>query len=148
MINYKPLSGDNGFQFGLNYICVVVTKGQGEVATQKCNCFHSPSPQNTTPLLMIQGNIIRQEKKFPSTHISIGTSIPITKTSKPIIKISLLKKNIQSHKGGKLLLCFKELTKISHMQSWKNMSPIIIFICLKAWLARSSLVAKLYIHMY
>jgi hypothetical protein len=66
----------------------MVAKGQGEVATQKCNCFHSPSPQNTTPLLMIQGNIIRQETKFPATHIFVGTSIPITKSSKPIIKIS------------------------------------------------------------
>jgi hypothetical protein len=86
MINYKPILGEDGFQFGLNYICVVVVKGQWEIATQKCNCFHSPSPQNTTPLLMIQGNIIRQEKKFPSTHIYVETSIPIIKTSNPLSK--------------------------------------------------------------
>jgi hypothetical protein len=38
---------------------------------------------------MIQGNIIMHETELPSAHISAGTSLPITETSKAINRCAL-----------------------------------------------------------
>jgi hypothetical protein len=82
MTNFKPPFGWGQIWTWVKlYFCNGHKKTTLESTTQKCNCFHSPSPQSTTSLLIIQGNIVRHGIEFPSTHIYATTPIPITKTS-------------------------------------------------------------------